>query len=168
MKKILITLTLVALVTTAYAWGGRGMNDGQKKWNDSEHTYHKMQNNDMETCWEDLDLTDKQLQKLEDYRTEQRKEMIQLRTDIQLLNIDKRAALENRDFKAAKKLVSDIYDKKEEKAVKRIENHEKMWNLLTPEQQEKAKDLMLEKRSLHKRPMMQTPMMKKHHPGMGM
>jgi Spy/CpxP family protein refolding chaperone len=168
MKKMLITLSLVALVTTAFAWDGRGMNDGQKNWNAGERPCQRMQDNDMETCWEELELTDSQLEKMKEFRTAQRKEMIQLRTDIQLLNIDKRAALENRDFKTAKKLVSGIYDKKETIALKRIEHREKMWNLLTPEQQEKAKELMSERRKSYHRPMMQKPTMGQHHPGMGM
>ncbi|MDY6915213.1 MAG: Spy/CpxP family protein refolding chaperone [Candidatus Cloacimonadota bacterium] len=158
MKKLLITLTLVAMVTSAFAWGGREINDGNRKWDAQDVPRMRMNEEDGQTCYEELDLTETQLEKLDKIRVNQQKDMIQFRSETQILNIDKREALQNKNFNKAKNIVKDIYNKKQEQAIKRIEYQEERWNLLTPEQQEKAKELMFNHRSQHhKNPRIQKP-----------
>lgn len=94
-----------------------------------------------ETLCEELDLTDKQKEKLEDLKDSRKKFMIVSRSDIKLLEIDRRNAMKDKDFKSAKKLTQDIFKLKQEMAINKIEQDEKRWNVLTPEQQKKADEL---------------------------
>jgi len=90
---------------------------------------------------EELELTDSQKEQMEELRITSKKEMITAESEIKLLEIDKKSALKDKNFKQAKKIVGDIFEIKQEMAENRIEQHEQRWNILTPEQKEKAEEL---------------------------
>jgi hypothetical protein len=68
-------------------------------------------------------------------------------------------AMQNQDFAKAKKLIGKIYELKEKKELKKIEHFEAVWNELTPEQQEEAKNIQPER--MH-RNMMNNKMERQH------
>jgi len=70
--------------------------------------------------------------------------MIVTESDLKILEIDKRSALRDKNFKQSKKLTGDIFKIKQKMAENRIEQQEQRWNILTPEQQEKADELRKE------------------------
>ena len=109
---------------------------------------------------DELELTDKQIEKMEAMRLAHQKEMIGTHADIDIIKVDKRSAMRNHDFDKTKKITAKMYDLKKAQALKKIEHHEMMWNLLTPEQQEKAKELMKD-RPRHKKVLEKKVMQKK-------
>ncbi len=92
----------------------------------------------------ELDLTEVQQEKIAGFMSAHKKEMIQLKADIDVKLVDKRTMMKDHDFAKIKKITSQIFDLKESIALKKIENHESIWNILTPEQQEKADEMKKE------------------------
>lgn len=90
----------------------------------------------------ELELTDAQKDQIEALGLQDQKWNIQNRADVETLKIDKREALRKKDFNKAKKLTNQISDKRNGAAIKRIELHENIWNLLTKEQQIAAEECM--------------------------
>ena len=89
----------------------------------------------------ELDLTDTQAEKIAGFISAHKKEMIQLKADIDVKLVDKRTLMKEHDFAKIKKITSQIFDLKESMELKKIENNEKIWNILKPEQQEKADEM---------------------------
>ncbi|MCF7857762.1 MAG: Spy/CpxP family protein refolding chaperone [Candidatus Cloacimonetes bacterium] len=147
MKKILlavlITLTVVSMLSAFEVMKG---ND--KPCNDNSMMYqqkqHKMGNNNMELLCENLDLTDAQKDKIAVLRAAHQKKMIQFNADIDTKRVDKRAAMMDNDFAKQKKITGNIFDSKKQSALQRIDHHEAIWNILTPEQKLKANELRKE------------------------
>jgi len=50
--------------------------------------------------------------------------------------------MKDKDFKQAKAVTKEIFKLKQQNAINRIEQQEQRWNILTPEQKEKAEELM--------------------------
>ncbi|MDP8204019.1 MAG: Spy/CpxP family protein refolding chaperone [Candidatus Tenebribacter mawsonii] len=151
MKKlafVLIGIIAVIGLLTAFDGDCRGIKDGEhrsmkgKMFNDGDR--QDRMHDGYEMMCEELDLTDEQKEQVEDLRISSKKEMIVAGSDLKLLEIDKRIAMKNKDFKLAKKLTGDIFEIKQEMAENRIEQQKQRWNFLTPEQQEKAEELMLD------------------------
>jgi len=90
------------------------------------------------------------MEQMEKIRLEQAKTNIKLHSQIELLEIDKREALKNHDFKNAKLLTDKIYEIKLNLAKNRIETRKKRWDVLTSEQKEQVDQLRLE-RSFHRK-----------------
>lgn len=88
-----------------------------------------------------LDLTDAQIDKINDLRKEHQTKIVELKADVGKLQIDLKEANRNTDFKKAKSINDKIYKKKGEIAKKRIELNEKIFNQLTEGQQEKITTL---------------------------
>jgi protein CpxP len=90
----------------------------------------------------EVELTDAQKDQIHALQQKHQKWNIQNRADVETLQIDKREALKNKNFSLAKKLTNQISEKRNDAAIKRIELHEDVWNLLTKEQQDAAEDCM--------------------------
>lgn len=161
MKKIIVTLVLVAGIVAGLA-AFDGMNHGN--WGQNRNQNGMMMNrpgwgDQTRLLCEKIELTDAQKDKIESLRLAHQKEMIQLDTEIKVLKLDQRAAMQNQDFAKAKKLIGKIYELKEKKELKKIEHFEAVWNELTPEQQEEAKNIQPER--MH-RNMMNNKMERQH------
>lgn len=104
-----------------------------------------------EMICEQLELTEKQKEQIEDLRLSSKKFMIVSGSDIKLLRIDKRKAMKDKNFQLAKKITSDIFKIEEQMAINRIEQNEKRWNIFTPEQKEKAEELRKEHYPLNRK-----------------
>jgi len=96
---------------------------------------------DYQMMCEELDLTDEQKDQMEDLRIKNRKEMITERANLELLDIDKKSAMKDKNFKQAKSVTKEIFKMKQDIAISRIDQQEERWNILTPEQQDKAEEL---------------------------
>lgn len=141
MKKIIILLSVTILIVTALSAHEIGM--GMKEHNGNHQMGRGMnhQGNHEGIMMEELDLTEDQQNQLQELRTEHQKEMIRLRSEIETLKIDKRNAMQNNNYSAAKKVVKQISAVQEELKLERINQKEAIWNLLTPEQREKLEEL---------------------------
>lgn len=156
-KLVFVVIGIIAVIglLTAFDGEGRKFNDCDqhpmkgKMSKDSGHPgmMQGMHNDGYQMMCEELDLTDEQKEQMEDFRINGRKDMIVAEADLKLLEIDKRSALKNKDFKQAKVVTKKIFEKKQDIAISRIEQHEQRWNILTPEQKEKAEEMMGEHHS---------------------
>ena len=151
-KLVFVVIGVIAVIglLTAFDGDGRKFDDGEhygmrgKMFKNGEHNgmMQGMHNNGYRMMYEELNLTNKQKEQMNDLRIKDKKDMIVIEADLKLLEIDKRSALKDKNFKQAKSVSREISKLKEQIAIKRIEQHEKRWNILTPEQKEKAEELM--------------------------
>ena len=148
MKKLaFVVIGVVAVIglLTAFDGDGRNFRDGEhhrmKDGNRQERVY-----DGFDKMCEELELTDKQIEQLEDLKISGKKDMIVASADLKLLEIDKKTAMKDKDFKQAKAVTEEIFKLKEQIAINKIDHQEKRWNILTPEQQEKADELRGERR----------------------
>jgi hypothetical protein len=148
MKKLaFVVIGVVAVIglLTAFDGDGRNFRDGEhhrmKDGNRQERVY-----DGFDKMCEELELTDKQIEQLEDLKINGKKDMIVASADLKLLEIDKKTAMKEKDFKQAKAVTEEIFKIKEQMAINKIEHQEKKWNILTLEQQEKAEELRGERR----------------------
>ncbi|MDO9576953.1 MAG: Spy/CpxP family protein refolding chaperone [Candidatus Cloacimonadales bacterium] len=151
MKRIMVALLLVAGIVAALS-AFEGMKEHQGK--DFEHGQGMMREN-MENqpgmgdgfgmLPAELELTDAQKEQIENLQINHKKEMIQLKADIDILQVDKHKAMQDHDFKELKKLTGKIFDLKKSIAIKQVEHQEAIWNVLTPEQQAKADGMKQDK-----------------------
>jgi len=137
-KLVFVVIGVIAVIGLLTAFDG-----DCKEGKDHQNKKQMMQERKREVC-EELELTDTQKEQMEELRISSKKEMIVAESDLKLLEIDKKSALKDKNFKQAKKIVGDIFEIKQEMAENRIEQHEQRWNILTPEQQEKAEELKKE------------------------
>lgn len=109
----------------------------------------------------ELKLTEDQQKKMDEMHLKFQKSAIDQRAVIQKKSIDKRQAMQNEDFIVAKKLTAELFDLKKDMANQKINQHEEMLKILTPEQKAKLK-------TLHKEAPMKMGRrgMQKHHKGM--
>ncbi len=87
-----------------------------------------------------LKLTADQEKKMDVLKADHQKEMIKFRADLKTKEIDKRQALKNEDYTTAKKITSEIAKIEESIALKRIDMHKAISDLLTKEQKEILKN----------------------------
>jgi len=156
-KLVFVVIGIIAVIGLLSAFDGdcRGTKDGEhhpmrdKMLKDGDH-HSKMQgmhhDGYLMMC-EELDLTNEQKEQMEDLRIKNKKEMITVKASLELLEIDKRSAMKDKDFKQAKAVTKKIFEKKQDVAISRIEEHKQRWNILTPEQKEKAEEMRGEHRS---------------------
>ena len=158
MKRIVFTIVLaVGIVAMLSAFDGRK----ELKNRDFVPGHQMCQKNmnkqpDMDFGWilQKLDLSDAQKKKIEDTQIKHQKAMIQLEADIDILKLDKQAAMMENDFAKMKKVAGNIYDLKKTAALKRIEQQEAVWNVLANEQKTKAAELRKEKPKMKQQQMM--------------
>lgn len=91
---------------------------------------------------EELELSDQVKAEVMELQTADKKAAIKMRADLEILRIDKRLAMKNRDFKQVKKLNAEISEKRLKLTNSRVDTHESIWNLLSEEQQEEAVKMM--------------------------
>ncbi len=83
---------------------------------------------------EELGLTDDQIEKIDDYQDGARKVAIDLKADIDKLQIDKKNAMDDGNYKEARKIVDQIFLKKATLAKELITLKEKISSVLTEDQ----------------------------------
>ena len=154
-KLVFVVIGVIAVIGLLTAFDGDcgGHGDGErhpmkdKMFKGGEHPKMMQGRHDgFQMMCEELDLTDEQKEQMEDLRISSRKDMIVTEADLKILEIDKRSALKDKDFKQAKAVTKEIFKLRQQGAIKRIEQHEQRWNILTPKQKEKAEELMEEHR----------------------
>ena len=91
---------------------------------------------------EELELSEEVKAEMMELQTSDKKAAIKMRADLEILRIDKRLAMKDRDFKQVKKLNAEISEKRLELTNSRVDTHESIWNLLSEEQQEEAVKMM--------------------------
>ena len=163
MKKITITIVMVfALMAllTAYEKPCEEREKFDGKMNPGREHMMREDFGGFDRICDELELTDMQMEKMEAIRLTHQKEMIGTHAEIDILKVDKQSAVKNHDFTKSKKITAKMFDLKKTQALKKIEHHEMMWKLLTPEQQEKAKELMKD-RPKHKKIIEKKVMQKK-------
>ena len=151
MKKITLTIVVVlALASILYGFE-HNFRDYDKRGPMPEH--HQRTEEDpgfFERLCEELELTDYQIEQMEQMHINQKKRMIQIKSEIEILKIDKWEALKNHNFTQAKEIIEVIADKKLEIALTTIDNMEKRWDLLSDEQKAEAEELMKDRPFRHK------------------
>ncbi len=148
-KLVFVVIGVIAVIGLLTAFDGdcRGSNDGehhQMKDKMNKNGGHSGMQDGYQMMCEELELTDTQKEQMEELRINSKKEMIVAESELKLLEIDKRSALKDKNFKLSKKLTGDIFEIKQEMAENRIEQQEQRWNILTSEQQEKAEEMRKE------------------------
>lgn len=150
-KLVFVVIGAIALIglLTAFDGDGRGFNEGEghpmkdKMFKDGDHPKMMQRMHDgYQMMCEELDLTDEQKEQMEDLRIKGKKSKIVANADLELLGIDKRGAMKDKNFKQAKDITKEIFKLKQQNAINQIEQQEQRWNILTPEQKEKAEELM--------------------------
>lgn len=111
---------------------------------DSDRSFHK-KGDHMMAIMKELDLTEYQQEEIKQIKEDNRKENIQRRADIDILEIDLRDAMMDHDFETAKKITREISELKTEKAIAEIDQNDEIWNLLDSTQREKFMELVKEK-----------------------
>ncbi|MDA3813906.1 MAG: Spy/CpxP family protein refolding chaperone [Candidatus Cloacimonetes bacterium] len=155
-KLVFVVIGVIAVIglLTAFDGDGRGFKDCDQhqmkgrmnKDGDHPKMMQGMHDGYQMMC-EELDLTDEQKEQMEDLRIKGKKSMIAAGAELELLGIDKRDVMKDKDFKQAKAITKEMFKLKQQIAINRIEHHEQRWNILTPEQKEKAEELMGEHHS---------------------
>ncbi|MCF7918323.1 MAG: Spy/CpxP family protein refolding chaperone [Candidatus Cloacimonetes bacterium] len=97
-----------------------------------------------------LDLTEKQQDQMEDMRIKLQKDNITIKAEIEKKEIDARVAMKDLNFAEAKKITRAIFNLKADMKDKHFDQMTSCWNLLTPEQQSEAKELMKNGQMLRK------------------
>ncbi|MCK4653649.1 MAG: Spy/CpxP family protein refolding chaperone [Candidatus Cloacimonetes bacterium] len=163
MKKITITIVMVfalMAILTAFEKPCEEMEKFEGKMHPGREHMMREGFSGFDRIHEELDLTEKQIEKMEEMRIVHQKEMIGMHAEIDIMRIDKRSAMKKHDFDKTKKITARIFEVKKSQVIKKIEHHETMWNLLTPEQQEKAEELMKD-RPMHRKIMQKKVIQKK-------
>ena len=167
MKRNVIALVLIVGVIASMAAFERdcdGTEQGKIQ-HDKQMKFHekgmmKKDGDHFAMMLKELDLTDAQQDRISGLMSAHKKEMIELKADIDIKLVDKHDAMKDHDFAKLKKITSSVFEVKETMATKKIENHESIWNILTSEQQDKAEEMKKEghqkKKIIHKK------MMKEH------
>ncbi len=153
MKKIILVIAgIVALSTMLMAFDGPGFDPCEKHGKDFEHPKFesKFESRNVEGSMfdkmhDELDLTKEQIKQMDELNSSNKKETIRTKADIRILEIDKKDALKTKNFKKAKKIVSDIFKLKETLVIKKIEIQEERWNILDADQQAKVEEMMQQK-----------------------
>ncbi len=96
----------------------------------------------MQMMAEVLELTDEQVVQGKKLQAEVEKSNIQIHADIKILQIEKRDAIMNHNFKQVKEINANIMAKKLEVMNSRVNVRMEMWKNLTSAQKSKAKDFM--------------------------
>ena len=148
-KLVFVVIGVIAVIGLLTAFDGncRGNNDGERhsmRDKMEKDGGHRGMHDGYQMMCEELELTDTQKDQMEELRISSKKKMIVTESDLKILEIDKRSALRDKNFKQSKKLTGDIFKIKQKMAENRIEQQEQRWNILTPEQQEKADELRKE------------------------
>ena len=149
MKKsyiIVITLLLLTGLLTAVEKGTcQGKEDHPGKMQgrfEQKHEDGRM----LEHMAEELELTDSQQEYLHELHLESKKLMIQKKAEIDILVLDKKTAMKDKDFTEAKKLTTKIFEIKQEMALNKIDQQEEHWNLLSEDQKLKAEEMRSNKK----------------------
>ena len=159
MKKIILVIAgIVALSAMLMAFDGPGFDPCEKHGRDFKHPGFKpelesrnVEGSMFDKIRDELDLTKEQIKQMDELQSSNKKETIRTKADIRILEIDKKDALKIKNFKEAKKIVSDIFKLKETLVIKKIELQEKRWNILDAEQQAKVEEMM-QQRDHYKKP----------------
>lgn len=162
MKRIILTVVgIIALSGILIAFDGHC--DHEKE----GEMHHRgmnpeMKGDDFGGFWmlcEELELTDTQIDELEQLRIAHKKATIEIHSQIAILHVDQKSAFKDHNFDAAKKITAKIFELKKAQAIARIEHREAMWNDLTSKQQEKAEELI--RKRPHPKKMTQKKKMRK-------
>jgi len=94
---------------------------------------------------EELGLTDDQIEKIDDYQDNSRKVAIDVKADIDKLQIDQKNAMDDGNYKEARKIIDQIFLKKATLAKEQITLKEKISSILTEDQKDKLKSLLKDK-----------------------
>lgn len=151
MKKTVFIVLALMVVAVLAAQGMRGMHAG-KQMNCNEEHQGRMghmerrgnghNGNMMMRIMKELELTDTQQDELEELRITRHKDNIAAKAAIETKEVDMNVARKDMNFKEMKKLSSEISDLKKDMKLEQINHMQKCWEVLTPEQQEQAKELM--------------------------
>lgn len=149
MKKYVVLVALFALIATPLFAQmhmnpqGRQMNMQHECKGKMEHPMKRGDGHMGFPFWmaDELELTEDHVDLIMDYQAKSKKQLIDIKADIDKLEIDQKMALKDEDFKTARKLIDQIFDKKAEIAKEHINVKEKIHSLLTQDQIEKMKEL---------------------------
>ena len=120
MKKITITIVMVfALMAmlTAFEKHQEEMGRFEEKIHPGGEHMMREGFGGLDRICDELELTDKQIEKMEAMRLAHKKEMIGTHADIDIIKVDKRSAMKNHDFDKTKKITAKLYDLKKAQAL---------------------------------------------------
>ena len=166
-KTIFMTLVILSLGFTTFAqsnygeMGNYGNNNGQERMGRQGRRGHSKGNHNEKRMgrrgqkkhlrgefgfyiMQELNLTEKQEEKINSIKTDFKKKGIDLHSEIEKLRIDKREAMKNEEFSKAKSLVDKISTVRTQLNKNHISLQETIHNELTDEQKKKLKELKKE------------------------
>lgn len=139
MKKITALVTLVVLVIVGLSAFERGFRGERGEKREMYEQHHEMYDNP----FDELDLSKEQQEKIEDARVEMKKDIIPIKSEIDILQIEKHEALKDENFSQVKQLIKDISKKRTAIQFIQIDHKEEVSKILTDEQKELLKKNML-------------------------
>lgn len=144
MKKISVILLAMVLITAilgAEECGERkNMKMGERHPQMMQEENNK-EGNHWEMAIDELEMTDSQLETLSQLKSDHLKNIIRIKSEIEILNIDKRNALRDHDFDEAKTIIKKLSVKREEMSLNKLQHSESKWELMTDEQKEKLETM---------------------------
>ncbi|HBU69930.1 MAG TPA: hypothetical protein DEE98_06045 [Elusimicrobia bacterium] len=153
MKKYLLVVLGVVLMSGAYVFGDCGMPDCKMKGGmGGEGMHGKMMggmDDDLRYAGKavkfkkELNLSKEQEASIEQIRSDYKKAAIQKQADIKVAQLEVTEAMKSDtpDFNAAKEKAKKLYALKLEQKTAMIDAHQKVFNVLTKEQQQKLSEL---------------------------
>ena len=155
MKKYLVLTIILGLLATPLLAQNAYMPESRENMNMMQHKQfpqgHCMKNQGTEgrdqhmgfPLWlaEELELTESQIDKIDDYQDDSHKVSIDLKADIDKLQIDEKNAIQDGNYKEARKIIDQIYLKRANLAKEKITLKEKIDSVLTEDQIAKLKTL---------------------------
>ena len=149
MRKISLVMAVILLATVSLIADNHmsGMREGNRperpmRTEMSQHNGNRDQGMMFMHLTQELELSDKVKAEIMELQTADKKVAIKLRADLEILRIDKRQAMKERDFSQVKKLNAAISEKHLQLTNNRVDTHENIWNKLSEKQQEEALELM--------------------------
>jgi Spy/CpxP family protein refolding chaperone len=146
---LLACLLIIFALSVAYA--GHEHQGKQRRYGLEKKIYHKLRlvivNQD------ELNLSDKQVEKIEDLKINVKKDLIKRNAEIDLIGVDIKSRLrdEKIDKKAINSLIDRKYELKKAKAKSLIDVLVELKNILSEEQEKKLKDIWLQSRKMRYR-----------------
>lgn len=139
MKKISVILLAMVLITAILSAEECGERKNMKMGERHSQMMREKNNengNHLDMMIDEIDLTDEQLETLSQLKSDHSKDIIRIKSEIEILNIDKRNALKNHDFEEAETIINKLSVKHEEMSLNKLEFSESKWKLMTDEQKE--------------------------------
>lgn len=136
MKHLTIIAAIILILATTLL-----IADEDRPMKGRHHDIQDGKGNNRERMTEELNLTPDQEKQMREIHREFERKTADIQNEIRKLNIDREEAMEKEDWVKVKKVIDQVHLKKADLAKSRVDMHEKILKVLTPEQRETFKKI---------------------------